>query len=106
MIKIDKPYKVFSVKEGFTKKGDHYVNIGIGNSEYNNETKEWTNKGFVNVFATTGRSYQKGEMITIKEITAIDTNESNGKTYITVFAKLEELEFQENYEVSQEELPF
>ena len=107
MISVGKSYKVMNVKEGTSRKGEPWVILSLGNSEYKADTKSWINKGFINVFVNTGDFYSKGDKVELQEITGIDTSEYNGKTSITIFAKVKPKEEFSNYDsIPSDELPF
>lgn len=108
MISVGKQYTVFKPKEKTNSKGDRMVTFSIGNSTYNKAIGSFENKGFINVCANTKQLIYDRDRVTISEITAIDTNEYNGKQSITIFVKLsgEELQ-QDNYQPANEsDLPF
>lgn len=106
MISVGKSYMVFKPKEKTNSNGEKIVSFSIGNSSYNKEIGGYNNKGFVRVVATTNQFISDRDRITIAKINSLDTNEYDGKQYITIFVELEG-EPKENYEaIPQDELPF
>lgn len=108
MISIGKQYTVFKPKEKTNSKGERIVTFSIGNSSYNKFTNSYDNKGFINVCAITKQLIYDRDRVSIKEITALDTSEFNGKPSITIFVKLEGEELiEDNYNsTDSNDLPF